>query len=404
MKKPSPVNPTSLLLAQRLSRPNAPPHTRIVQPKIAVAPPKPRQPVAPPAYRPQPVPKVLQTKMATSSQPFNQTRRAPVAPPVYKPQPAAKCLQAKTAGSRQPQASQPPSQPVAPPVYRPQPTPRVLQKKDSQTKVTAPARHNSPPPPRGRQQATIQRLKKDAVAVIRANGLHINADYLGIQAYVQDISNPSGVRDALRDAWNLNQNPNWIIESAPRDFAQFGERQQELMKAALLTMMDVMQNEVIMDEVVQDEDEGANMGIKFDPDGWVLDPEEGRKASKTNRLKIYKNTLGLAEHVLRGHFFDDATLISQAKSNKNNFTWTSDKALINAISKAGGKNALAVDIPDGAGYGIITADDDNMYRVYPKKARIIFMSKGDFKTGYGVAEVKTVARFGEVYHRVEQVG
>jgi hypothetical protein len=341
--------------------------------------------------------------MATSRQPFNQTRCEPVAPPVYKPQPTAKCLQAKTAGSRQPQASKPSSQPVAPPVYRPQPTPTVLQKKDSQTKVTAPVRHNSSLP-RGRQQSTIQRLKKDAIAVIKANDLHINADYLGIQAYVQNVSNPSGVRDALRNAWNLNQNPNWIIEPAPRNFAEFGEKQQDLMKAALLTMREFMQNGVIMDEVVQNEDESANMGIKFDPDGWVLDPEGGRKASKANRQKIYKSTLGLADHVLRGHFFDDVTLISQAKSKKNNFTWTSDKALINAISKAGGKTALTVDIPDGAGYGIINADDGNMYRVYPKKARIIFMSQGDFKTGYGVAEVQAVARFGEVYHRVERVG
>ena len=71
-----------------------------VQPKSAGA----RQvkpPTAPPVYRPQPVPKVLQTKMkvaVANHQPVNQSggaRPVPAAPPVYRPQPVPKVLQAK---------------------------------------------------------------------------------------------------------------------------------------------------------------------------------------------------------------------------------------------------------------------------------------------------------------------
>lgn len=50
-----------------------------------------RRPVAPPVYRPQPVPKVLQPKMANAG----MTRKAPVAPPVYKPQARHPAVQPK---------------------------------------------------------------------------------------------------------------------------------------------------------------------------------------------------------------------------------------------------------------------------------------------------------------------
>src|ERR1044071_5552062 len=55
----------------------------------------PNRPVAPPAYRPQPVPKVLQKKSALVSKPeTNQATRKPVAPPVYRPE-VKKTLQPK---------------------------------------------------------------------------------------------------------------------------------------------------------------------------------------------------------------------------------------------------------------------------------------------------------------------
>lgn len=54
-----------------------------------------KRPVAPPVYRPQPVPRVLQTKTVSSQQP--QQARRPVPPPVYRPQPVPKVLQTKAA-------------------------------------------------------------------------------------------------------------------------------------------------------------------------------------------------------------------------------------------------------------------------------------------------------------------
>ena len=57
----------------------------------------PKKPIAPPVYKPQPTPKVLQTKMRVPHQPPTQTVRQPSPPPVYKPQPTPRVLQAKQA-------------------------------------------------------------------------------------------------------------------------------------------------------------------------------------------------------------------------------------------------------------------------------------------------------------------
>jgi hypothetical protein len=81
-----------------------------------------KRPVAPTVYRPQPLPKVLQTKISST-----QNRRAtpaPHAPPVYRPQAEPVSVQAKMAA-----AAQLKNRPAAPPVYRPQPIPKVLQTK-----------------------------------------------------------------------------------------------------------------------------------------------------------------------------------------------------------------------------------------------------------------------------------
>ena len=60
---------------------------RVLQPKTVLPQPQVKRPAAPPAYRPQPVPKVLQTKTAVVRQPpLNQPQRKPVAPPVYRPE------------------------------------------------------------------------------------------------------------------------------------------------------------------------------------------------------------------------------------------------------------------------------------------------------------------------------
>src|ERR1044072_7290840 len=55
-----------------------------------------RGPIARPAFRPQPTPKVLQRKTVTSQPPRpEQGRRQPVAPPVYRPE-TQKTVQPKT--------------------------------------------------------------------------------------------------------------------------------------------------------------------------------------------------------------------------------------------------------------------------------------------------------------------
>jgi hypothetical protein len=87
-------------------------------------------PIAPPVYRPQPTPKVLQKK-TTAIQPKINTpkiiQRQPVAAPVYRPQPVPKASQKKAAGNPQALARGLERQPVAPPVFRPQPAPKVSQ-------------------------------------------------------------------------------------------------------------------------------------------------------------------------------------------------------------------------------------------------------------------------------------
>lgn len=89
-------------------------------------------PVAPPVYRPQPPPKVLQrAKVTTQPQLKPQSQPQWVAPPVYKPQPGPKVLQKKTAVGWQPQSAKSGHGPVAPPAYRPQPVPKVLQMKSA---------------------------------------------------------------------------------------------------------------------------------------------------------------------------------------------------------------------------------------------------------------------------------
>jgi hypothetical protein len=71
--------------------------------QAAVAQPK-RTPQAPPVYKPNPVQKVLQTKMSGQSLKTgsaNNVRSPPVAPPVYRPQPVPKVLQTKTVQARE---------------------------------------------------------------------------------------------------------------------------------------------------------------------------------------------------------------------------------------------------------------------------------------------------------------
>jgi hypothetical protein len=86
---PQPFDLRPSPLAQQIRPKTA---TRTVQPKVANNGVNRKPPVAPPVYRPQPVPKVLQTKksptqnlQASKVSVISQQRESPTAPPIYRP-------------------------------------------------------------------------------------------------------------------------------------------------------------------------------------------------------------------------------------------------------------------------------------------------------------------------------
>jgi hypothetical protein len=87
-----------------------------------------KQPVAPPVYRPQPTPQVLQRKVAAGQPIAGQAKPTPAAPPVYRPH-IPKVLQRKIDTKQYPGGDHTSPTLQAPPVYRPQPVPKVLQLK-----------------------------------------------------------------------------------------------------------------------------------------------------------------------------------------------------------------------------------------------------------------------------------
>jgi hypothetical protein len=104
----------------------AQPKPVVAQLKTAVSALSIKRPVAPPVYRPQQVPKVLQTKSSLAQSPHaGQAPRQPAAPPVYHPE--AKKL----------------SQPNAPQAHRPEQK-RIAQPKMA-TAAPVPTRPNAPP-------------------------------------------------------------------------------------------------------------------------------------------------------------------------------------------------------------------------------------------------------------------
>ena len=119
---------------------------RVAQLKTAVSAPNVKRPVAPPVYRPQATPKVLQRK-SSSPQNLHQAPPRPIASPVNRPQPAPKVLQTKSSVTPPPRNVQAPPKPVArvaPPVYRPQTVPRVLQAKIAPAQARLSAKPNQP--------------------------------------------------------------------------------------------------------------------------------------------------------------------------------------------------------------------------------------------------------------------
>lgn len=81
-----------------------------MQPKTYGVSHAPKPPAAPPVYRPQPTPKVLQAKTNAARPSASQSGRAHAAssaPAVYRPQPVPKILQTKTAGVQPPSHNAP---------------------------------------------------------------------------------------------------------------------------------------------------------------------------------------------------------------------------------------------------------------------------------------------------------
>lgn len=134
---------------------------QVAQPKIATGQQIRKQPVAPPVYRPQSIPKVLQRKAAVIQSPVEQAKHGSAAPTPYCPQPTPKVLQTKTVGSPQAQIAQPGRKPVAPPVYRPQPVPKVLQRKTAASRQPqgAQSSHKLVAPPAYRPQVVPKVLQ-----------------------------------------------------------------------------------------------------------------------------------------------------------------------------------------------------------------------------------------------------
>lgn len=106
--------------------------TSIGQPKAMGGSPVRKPPTTPPAYRPQPVPIVLQLHSAKTT--AHETRQTPKAPPAYRPQPVPKVLQRKSC--------QPP--PAASPVRQPVAAVREFMRKGIAPRHAQPGLRNSP--------------------------------------------------------------------------------------------------------------------------------------------------------------------------------------------------------------------------------------------------------------------
>ena len=133
------VPPSRQAKPLRAQQPTVPPptHSAVLAKQIR------KPPAAPPVFKPQNTPKVLQTKMHVANQRVSSSKATPVAPPVYRPQ-TKKIVQAKMASPVR-------TTPAAPPAYRPQPTPKVLQLKSTNAKTGASGQQPSSMPPRRSQ-------------------------------------------------------------------------------------------------------------------------------------------------------------------------------------------------------------------------------------------------------------
>jgi len=124
-------------------------------------------------------------------------KKPPIAPPAYRPQPVPLVLQTKRAPAK------------AAPVYRPQPRAVVAQPK------SLPPRLAGAPIP-NRAACTVQLQKKDAEKFAKRNGINIKVSYATVWKYVNNPKNDHILRRGLLDAWNTNSST-WTMPQ-PTDF------------------------------------------------------------------------------------------------------------------------------------------------------------------------------------------
>lgn len=155
-----------------------------IQPKMAAALQQPKRTVAPPAYRPQPVPKVLQKKSVTTQQPrASKVPCAPVAPPVYSPQqPPCILRQMRQTVDQKHAAVGPPRHPVAPsrtqiknPAMQMKPSPNGLDRSVATPATAArpqtPSRQQLPPIARHQHGARVSQLNNAMQVPVRPTQL-----------------------------------------------------------------------------------------------------------------------------------------------------------------------------------------------------------------------------------------
>jgi hypothetical protein len=144
--------------------------------------------VGPTVYRPQPLPKVLQTKTTVPRQNphkvSDNVARTPIAPPVYRPE-TKKIVQPKVAGVTS-------LRPQAPPVYRPQPMPKVLQTKQSPDRMGTVQKHATTV--KGRlllpheMPRVVQRKESSAPDILKVSGNSMNTVGLAPRPAITPVS------------------------------------------------------------------------------------------------------------------------------------------------------------------------------------------------------------------------
>jgi hypothetical protein len=157
--------------------------------------------VAPKVYRPQPLPKVLQTKSIarpSNGFPHKETvARTPIAPPVYRPE-NKKIVQPKIVGA----TSRPPQ---APPVYRPQPMPKVLQTKQSRDTMVTVQKHPTTVPERmllpHEKRRVVQRKESSVSGHSKVQGKSMTTGGVAPRPAITPVSAPhSGVFRVIQRA------------------------------------------------------------------------------------------------------------------------------------------------------------------------------------------------------------